>query len=66
MSLTTNQKLAKVERIINSCETYDQVLTCFSFANGTFFNSDLLSQSKVLGMIQKKAYQMRNEDLKIK
>ena len=63
MSISTKQKLSKVESIINSCKTYDQVLTCFSFVRGTFFNGDLLSQSKVLSMIQKKSYEMRRNDL---
>jgi hypothetical protein len=58
--LTTDQKLAYVQRIINSCETYDQLLTCFSFSRveGTHFNSDSLSKAKILRMIQRKAYEI--------
>ncbi len=56
------KKLQKIESIIQSCENYDQVLTCESFIN--FFNDDLSLQFEVLGMIQKKVYQLRNQDLK--
>lgn len=61
--MKTKDKLTKIISIINSCETYDQVLTCFRFIN--FFN-DLLIQYKVLGAIQSKAYTMRRIDLKTK
>ncbi len=60
-----NQKLEKIQSIIESCKTYEQVLTCFSFVNGAFFNyDDILTRYKVLGFLQKKAYEMRSEDLK--
>ena len=55
------KKLQKIESIIQSCENYDQVLTCESFIN--FFKDDLSLQFEVLGMIQKKVYQLRNQDL---
>lgn len=63
--MKTADKLAKITSIINSCETYDQVLTCFTFVNRPFF-TDILLKYKVLGAIQSKAYTIRKTDLKIK
>lgn len=58
-------KLEKIISIIESCETYGQVQSCFSFVrNPAFFGDDLMQKYKVLLMIQKKAYSMRKGDLK--
>jgi hypothetical protein len=60
--MSSNSKLAKVKSIIDSCVTYDQVKSCFSFVEGTFF-SDIWERTKVLGYLQTKAYALRNADL---
>lgn len=61
--MTKEEKLAHIERIIMSCETYDQIRTCFSFANDTFFGDDLSYRYKVTGIIQKRTYEIRNRDM---
>jgi len=60
--MSTNTKLAKVKSIIDSCDTYEQVQSCFSFVNRTFF-TDILDKTKVLSYLQDKAYALRNADL---
>jgi hypothetical protein len=58
-------KLEKIVSIIESCETYEQVQTCFSFIkNPAFCGEDLLMEYKVLSTIQAKAYSLRNADIK--
>lgn len=58
-------KLEKIVSIIESCETYDQVKSCFSFIkNPAFCGDDLLMKYKVLSTIQVKAYSLRTCDLK--
>ena len=57
-------KLEKIVSIIESCETYDQVKSCFSFIkNPAFCGDDLSMKYKVLSTIQAKAYSLRNADL---
>lgn len=56
-------KKEKIGSIISSCITYDQVQTCFSFVTGPFF-SELSDKMYILGLIQKKAYEIRNKDLR--
>jgi hypothetical protein len=57
-------KLEKIVSIIESCETYDQVKSCFSFIkNPAFCGDDLSMKYKVLSTIQAKAYSLRNTDL---
>jgi hypothetical protein len=60
--MSSKDKLAKVKSIIDSCNTYDQVQSCFSFVNRSFF-TDILDKTKVLSYLQKKAYALRNSDL---
>lgn len=58
-------KLEKITSIIESCETYEQVQSCFSFVrNPAFLGDDLSLKYKVLLLIQSKAYSLRNSDLK--
>jgi hypothetical protein len=58
-------KLEKIVSIIESCETYDQVKSCFSFIkNPAFCGEDLSMKYKVLSTIQAKAYSLRNADIK--
>ena len=59
----SNCKLLKVKSIIDSCETYEQIQSCFSFVNGTFF-TDISDKFKVLRYVQEKSYALRNKDLK--
>jgi hypothetical protein len=57
-------KIEKIESIIESCETYEQVQSCFSFIkNPAFCGEDLSMKTKILLLIQKKAYSLRNADL---
>ena len=56
-------KFEKVKSIIESCETYEQIQSCFSFTKTETFFPDLLTRFKVLGLIQAKAYQLRKSDL---
>jgi hypothetical protein len=60
----SQSKFEKVKSIIESCETYDQIKTCFSFVNVETFFPDVLERFKVLRIIQSKAYALRNADLK--
>jgi hypothetical protein len=60
----TYSKFERVKSIINSCETYEQVQTCFVFVNSDSFFTDVLEKTKILGILQSKAYQLRNDDLK--
>ena len=60
--MSSNSKLAKVKSIIDSCVTYEQIQSCFSFIKGTFFPSEQ-DRWKVLGFIQDKTYTLRNADL---
>ena len=58
-------KLEKITSIIESCETYEQVQSCFSFVrNPAFLGDDISLKYKVLLLIQSKAYSLRNTDLK--
>jgi hypothetical protein len=58
-------KLEKIVSIIESCETYDQVKSCFSFIKyPAFCEEDLSMKYKVLSTIQAKAYSLRNADIK--
>lgn len=62
MSKTTmdsNAKVAKIKSIINSCLTYCQVQTCFTFIDFVPFEY----RRKILLALQEKAYKMRNDDL---
>ena len=57
-------KVEKITSIIESCETYEQVQSCFSFVrNPSFFGDDLLQKYRILVLIQSKAYSLRNADL---
>jgi hypothetical protein len=58
----SNSKLLKVKSIINSCETYEQIQSCFSFINGNFF-TEISDKIKILSFIQEKTYSLRNADL---
>lgn len=60
--LSNKTKLKHIEAIINSCETYDQALTCFSFLN-FFHENDLKNRMEVYSFIQTKVYAMRKTDL---
>jgi hypothetical protein len=57
-------KFNKVKSIIESCETYEQVQSCFSFVRRESFFPDVLHRYRVLAIIQAKAYSLRNADLK--
>lgn len=58
-------KAEKITSIIESCETYEQVQSCFSFVrNPSFFGEDILQKYRILLLIQSKAYSLRNTDLK--
>jgi hypothetical protein len=57
-------KFNKVKSIIESCETYEQVQSCFSFVRRESFFPDLADRYRVLLIIQAKAYSLRNADLK--
>ena len=57
-------KVEKITSIIESCETYEQVQSCFGFVrNPSFFGDDLLQKYRILLLIQSKAYSLRNADL---
>jgi predicted metal-binding protein len=57
-------KAEKITSIIESCETYEQVQSCFSFVkNPSFFGDDILQKYRILLLIQAKAYSLRNNDL---
>ena len=57
-------KLNKVKSVIESCKTYPQVQSCFSFlTNQSLFESDH-EKFVVLGWIQSKAYELRAEDIR--
>ena len=56
-------KFSKVKSIIESCETYDQIQSCFSFVKNESFFPELWERTKILGIIQTKAYALRNADL---
>jgi hypothetical protein len=60
----SQSKFAKVKSIIESCETYEQIQSCFSFVNSESFFPEIWERVKILGIIQTKAYAMRNADLK--
>jgi predicted metal-binding protein len=58
------QKLEKITSIIESCETYEHVQSCFSFVkNPSFFGDDILQKYRILLLIQAKVYSLRNNDL---
>ena len=58
------EKLEKITSIIESCKTYEQTQACFGFVrNPAFFGDDLMQKYKILLLIQKKAYSLRNADL---
>lgn len=57
-------KLEKVKSIIESCKTYEQLLSCFSFVNTETFFPKMSERFNVLGIIQSKAYALRISDLK--
>lgn len=58
-------KAEKITSIIASCETYEQVQSCFCFVrNPSFFGEDILQKYRILLLIQSKAYSLRNTDLK--
>jgi hypothetical protein len=52
-------KFEKVKSIIESCETYEQIGTCFSFVKNAAFFPDLLERQKVFEVIQSKEYQLK-------
>lgn len=57
-------KVEKITSIIESCETYEQAQSCFLFVrNPSFFGDDILQKYRILLLIQKKAYSLRNADL---
>ncbi len=56
-------KFNKVKSIIESCETYEQVQSCFSFVRRESFFPDLADRYKILTIIQAKAYSLRNADI---
>lgn len=53
----------KLKSIVNSCKSYEQIQSCFSFVNNPVFLKEEWERWKLLGIIQKKAYSLRNEDL---
>ena len=58
-------KLEKIVSIIESCETYDQVKSCFSFIKyPVFCGEDFSMKYEVLSTIMTKAYSLRNADIK--
>lgn len=58
-----SSKFSKVKSIINSCVTYDQLQSCFSFVNNEAFFPQLWERCKILSILQTKAYELRNADL---
>jgi hypothetical protein len=56
------EKLDKIKSIINSCETYEQVQTCFSFAKSNFFE-DASARIIVLGWIESKTYELHDANI---
>lgn len=56
-------KLAKVKSIIESCETYEQLITCQSFLYNNYITTDISERFKIFGWIQKEVYKIRNCDL---
>ena len=62
--MNQTEKLVKIKSIIDSCENYNQLLSCFSFVKRNEFFTDELYRWKTLIAIQEKAYKMRNDDLK--
>lgn len=51
----------KIIASIESCVTYDQINTCLNFTK--FYPHNLDLQLKIVGLVQKKVYGMRNADL---
>lgn len=60
--MSTKSKIEKVKSIINSCVTYEQIQSCFSFVKGNFFTNEF-ERWEILSFLQNKAYALRNEDL---
>jgi hypothetical protein len=61
--MKTDKNSEKVKSIINSCKTYEQLQSCFSFIDNKYVCSDELEQSNILKYLQDKAYNMRLEDI---
>lgn len=59
--MNTTKIHPKIIASIESCVTYDQVNTCLNFTK--FYPRNLDLQLKIVGLVQKKAYSMRNADL---
>ena len=55
--------MTRIKQIIDSCETYDQVKTCFSFAEQTRPGIGLQERSQILGWIRAKTNELRGQDL---
>ena len=55
------EKLLKIESIINSCTTYNHVRTCFSFTKNTFIGEDAYLRYQVMSLIHEKLYKMKIE-----
>lgn len=62
--MTKEETLNRIESIIDSCKTYDQVQTCLSFVNYPRQHVGQAEKFKILGLVQQKAYDLRNADLK--
>jgi hypothetical protein len=55
--------LQDIKRIIDSCETYEQVQTCLSFVDWPRPGIGPAEKAKILGWLQTKTYELRNQDL---
>jgi hypothetical protein len=63
--MNKEKKILKIKSIIDSCQTYQQLRTCLSFVDGTFFQNDNLTKNKILTMIKAKANEMVDKNLTI-
>lgn len=52
----------KIIASIKSCETYEQIETCKNFMN--CYPNNITASLLILGMMQERAYEMRNDDIK--
>ena len=56
-------KIEKIKSIIESCEEYSQIRTCFAFVNYPSFIKNESNRWIILRMIQDKLYSMRKSDI---
>jgi hypothetical protein len=60
--MNLQKKLIKIESIIESCQTYGQLVTCLSFIdNPTFIGDNISAKKDVLLIILKKANYLRDK-----